>query len=359
MSAASRTDNLPTDPDDLQQQVIASRNRVSFASFTYNAPLWLFFLIAGWLFIFYSIRTNPIYSNIFNVLSEGIPMTLRVAASAYIMALIIGLFVGLVRSNKPVPLPWYPSTRMRLRYFFQLTAYRISKATGQGNIAKPVPLAATPSLGMRLRNFLRLWLYHLLTLYVELMRGLPILIVLLLTAFVIFPALRDQVLEPLLGYEIITRGGSPEPAIIALGLTYGAFISETFRAGIQSIEKGQMEAAKSLGMTYFQAMRLVILPQAIRRVLPPLGNDVIAMIKDSSLVSVLGVQDVTQIARTSSGASFRYLETYLTVAFIYLTLTIIGSFLVKWLEGYLKNQQIAKSPAEKRAAWKFWASRPG
>ncbi|MBC8171902.1 MAG: amino acid ABC transporter permease [Anaerolineae bacterium] len=324
MSAATRSKNIPPEPDDLQQQVIASRNRVSFGNFVYNAPLWLFFLVAGWLFILISILTDPIYSNIFNVLSEGIPMTLRVAASAYFMALMIGLFVGLVRSNKP--------TR----------------------------LAPTATFGARLRNFLRLMLYHILTLYVELMRGLPILIVLLLTTFVIIPEIRDKFLEPLLGYEIISRGGSPEPAIIALGLTYGAFISETFRAGIQSIEKGQMEAAKSLGMTYFQSMRLVILPQAIRRVLPPLGNDVIAMIKDSSLVSVLGVQDVTQIARTSSGASFRYLETYLTVAFIYLTMTIIGSFIVKWVESYLKNQQIAATvTGEKRSGFMFWFNRQG
>ncbi|HEX2623200.1 MAG TPA: amino acid ABC transporter permease, partial [Phototrophicaceae bacterium] len=336
-------------------------NRVSAGNFIYNAPLWLIFLVAGWLFILIAILTDPIYSNIFGVLSEGIPMTLRVAATAYIMALMIGLFVGLVRSEKPVPLPRYPSSRMRFRYWLHLMAYRFSKYTGRGSITKPTPLAPTPSLGMRIRNFLRLILYHILTLYVEIMRGLPILIVLLLTAFVIFPELRDKFLEPLLGHEIETRGGSPEPAIIALALTYGAFISETFRAGIQSIEKGQMEAAKSLGMTYFQAMRLVILPQAIRRVLPPLGNDVIAMIKDSSLVSVLGVQDVTQIARTSSGRSFRYLATYLTVAFIYLTLTIVGSFFVKWLERYLKNQQIAATVTngEKRSGFMFWFNRQG
>jgi ABC-type amino acid transport system permease subunit len=90
-------------------------------------------------------------------------------------------------------------------------------------------------------------------------------------------------------------------------------------------------------MTGWQTIRFIILPQAIRRVLPPLGNDFIAMIKDSSLVSVLGIRDVTQIARVSSGRSFRYLETYLIVAVIYLTMTILGSMVVKGMERYLRR----------------------
>src|SRR5690606_30847412 len=105
-----------------------------------------------------------------------------------------------------------------------------------------------------------------------------------------------------------------------------------FRAGIQSIEKGQIEAARSLGMNYLQTLSYVVLPQAIRRVLPPLGNDFVAMIKDSSLVAILGVNDLTQLAKVLSGASFRYLETYTTVALIYLSMTIVGSLLVRYIE---------------------------
>ena len=93
-----------------------------------------------------------------------------------------------------------------------------------------------------------------------------------------------------------------------------------------------MEAARSLGMSYFQAMRYIIMPQAVRRVLPPLSNDFVSMIKDSSLVSVLGVRDITQEARLYSAASFRYLETYNTLAFVYLSITITLSLGVKWLE---------------------------
>jgi polar amino acid transport system permease protein len=154
-------------------------------------------------------------------------------------------------------------------------------------------------------------------------------------AFVIVPLVRDM-LSASFGIELDIRGSSPESAIIALAFTYGAFLSETFRAGIQSIGRGQIEAARSLGMNYFQTVRYVVLPQAVRRVLPPLGNDLVAMIKDSSLVSILGVRDVTQIAKTSSGRSFRYLETYLIVAFFYLTMTVIGSLFVRLIERRVK-----------------------
>jgi polar amino acid transport system permease protein len=121
-------------------------------------------------------------------------------------------------------------------------------------------------------------------------------------------------------------------AIVALAFTYGAFESETFRAGIQSVQRGQIEAARSLGMTYLQLMRYIVLPQAIRIILPPLGNDLVSMIKDSSLVAILGIPDITQLAKLSSAASFRYLETYLSAAAIYLTMTTIGSILVRFLE---------------------------
>ncbi len=111
-------------------------------------------------------------------------------------------------------------------------------------------------------------------------------------------------------------------AIIALSVTYGAFLAEIFRAGIQSIGRGQMEAARSLGMSYGQAMRHVILPQAVRNVLPALGNDFVAMVKDSSLVSVLAVRDITQVATLYAGSTFRFREAYITLSVLYLTMTV-------------------------------------
>ena len=120
--------------------------------------------------------------------------------------------------------------------------------------------------------------------------------------------------------------------IIALTIGYSAFLAEVFRAGIQSIERGQMEAARSLGMTYGQAMRHVILPLAIRRVLPALGNDFIAMLKDSSLVSVMGVADITYQGKVYAASTFKFFETYNVVGYLYLVMTIGLALLVRTLE---------------------------
>jgi polar amino acid transport system permease protein len=98
-----------------------------------------------------------------------------------------------------------------------------------------------------------------------------------------------------------------------------------------------MEAARSLGMSYVEAMRHIILPQAIRRVLPPLGNDFIALLKESALVSALGVRDITQLGRLYSARSFEYLQTYNVVAFMYLSMTILLSLAVKGMEKRLKT----------------------
>jgi polar amino acid transport system permease protein len=124
--------------------------------------------------------------------------------------------------------------------------------------------------------------------------------------------------------------------VIALAVGYGAFEAEIFRAGIQSISRGQMEAARSLGMSYFQAMRFVILPQAVRRVLPPLGNDFIAMLKDSSLATVLAVNELTQMTRLRRASTFRVMEAFMVAAFLYLSMTLILSGFVRVLERRLK-----------------------
>jgi polar amino acid transport system permease protein len=177
----------------------------------------------------------------------------------------------------------------------------------------------------------------------------PILVQIIYVAFVITPILVEVLnalgaaLVPLLGVNnflmTITLQDIPSDTrvMIALAIAYGGFEAETFRAGIESIGRGQMEAARTLGMSYFQAMRFVILPQAFRRVLPPLGNDFISMIKDSSLVSILGVRDMTQEARLYAAASFRYLETYSILAFNYLVLTFTLSLGVKALENRMSK----------------------
>jgi len=121
-------------------------------------------------------------------------------------------------------------------------------------------------------------------------------------------------------------------AVLGLAFGYGAYLAEVFRAGIQAIPRGQMEAARSLGMTYFQSMRHVILPQAIRLVLPPLGNDLIAMLKDSSLVSVIAMAEVLQQGRLWISRNFRAFEGFNSVLLVYLIMTLILSLVVRAVE---------------------------
>jgi len=188
---------------------------------------------------------------------------------------------------------------------------------------------------------------------VQIIRGVPILVQIFYVAFVLTPAFFDLAnwigtqLSGILGTKNFLTEASTQDvsllarAVIALTLAYGGFEAETFRAGIESIGKGQMEAARSLGMGYFQAMRYIILPQGIRNILPTLGNDLISMLKDSSLVSALGVRDITQEARLYVSASFRYPETYNTLAFTYLSMTILLSLGVKWMENRLQRGRSA------------------
>jgi polar amino acid transport system permease protein len=121
-------------------------------------------------------------------------------------------------------------------------------------------------------------------------------------------------------------------AIIALMVCYSAFIAEIFRAGIEAVDSGQIEAAKALGLSRWNTFRHIVAPQALRTILPPLGNDLVSMIKDSALVSALGVQDITQIGKVYSSGTFKFFETYNIVAFLYLTMTISLSLLVRLLE---------------------------
>jgi polar amino acid transport system permease protein len=184
------------------------------------------------------------------------------------------------------------------------------------------------------------------TFYVEIVRGIPVLVLLFYVAFVGAPQLVaawnylfgwaiEQGLWPALtvrDFDMTWR------AIFALMVSYSAYLAEIFRAGIEAVPKGQVEAAASLGLTRRQVFRLVVLPQAIRTVLPPLGNDFVAMIKDSALVSALGVQDITQLGKIYSASTFLFFETYNVVAFLYLVMTLSLSLLVRGLERRLKRR---------------------
>jgi polar amino acid transport system permease protein len=181
--------------------------------------------------------------------------------------------------------------------------------------------------------------------YVEIIRGVPIIVLLFWIAFAGVPAFVagwNLLLTPLreagLVGELLVRDVSRLwRAILALTIGYSAFIAEIFRAGIQSVDTGQVEAAKSLGLTRIQRFRLIVFPQAIRTILPPLGNDFVAMVKDSSLVSVLGVADITQMGKVYAAGTFRFFDTYTIVAYIYLILTIGLSLALRALERRMRR----------------------
>ena len=121
-------------------------------------------------------------------------------------------------------------------------------------------------------------------------------------------------------------------AVVAMAVCYGAYMGEIFRAGIEAIPRGQTEAARSLGMTSGQSMRYVILPQAFKTILPPIGNEFVALLKDSSLVSILAVSDLLRRGREFASESFTYFETYTMVALVYLIITLFLSKLVSIME---------------------------
>lgn len=255
-------------------------------------PYWFLAVLLLGTLLLWNILADADYALIFSAVAKGVWVTVYVCLIAFACALLLGLFIGLARLSK--------------KRFVQESA----------------------------------------TFYVEIVRGVPMLVILYYIAFVGAPGLVDLINwagDGLLSLGIGSIGQGladfsirdlsfTTRAILALVIGYSAFIAEIFRAGIESVEKGQIEAGRSLGMSHWQTMRHIILPQAVRRVLPPLGNDFVAMLKDSSLVSVLGVQDITQLGKLYATSTFRFFETYNVVAFLYLVMTIALSLLVRYIE---------------------------
>ena len=174
------------------------------------------------------------------------------------------------------------------------------------------------------------------TVYVEVIRGIPLLVQLLFWYFA-FPSV-VQGMGSALNIEIFKNYLADPIGMAIMGLTfcYAAYMSEVYRAGIQSIPRGQMEAARSLGMNYIQAMRFIIIPQAVRVILPPVGNDLISLLKDSSLVSVVAVADMTRRGREFMSKYFNPIETWVMIALLYLVLTLFTARIVCWIENKYK-----------------------
>ncbi len=252
-------------------------------------PWWLVIVAVtlGWMF--WQVWSSDVYFRVLETLSRGIWITIIVTLVAYSAACAIGLALAL------------------------------------GSMSRFIVIRQATRL------------------YVEVMRGVPIIVLLLYVAFVLAPAL--VALWNWVGafFDWETARGRDFPllwrAVIALTLAYSSFLAEVFRAGLQSVDKGQIEAADALGLGRWHRLRLIVFPQAFRMILPPLGNDFVAMVKDSSLVSVLGVTDITQLGKVTAAGNFRYFETYNVVALIYLTITIGLSLLMRRLEKRMRRSE--------------------
>ena len=175
-------------------------------------------------------------------------------------------------------------------------------------------------------------IYLVSTLYVEIVRGIPLLVQLIWWYFAAPVVI--QTIGKLLHVSALAeyRSNAIFLAILGLVVCYGAYMSEIFRAGIQSIHRGQMEAARSLGMTYMQSMQHVVVPQAFRVVLPPVGNEFIMLLKDSSLVSVVAVADLTRRGREFMATHFNPIEVWTLIALLYLIMTLFSARVIAWLE---------------------------
>lgn len=274
---------------------------------------WLILFILLDILVINSIATQPEVKKVWDYVVPGLAATIRITVISFIVAVVIGLVVAFGRISKNIII------------------------------------------------------YNLSTLYVELFRGLPLLVIILIFNFVLTPAIvsfvvgpsdsgnnanipfLDDLLQRAVGVPadqisstvLRTRDIDPELRImLAFAVTYGAFMSEVFRAGIESIGRGQVEAGRSLGMTYIQVMYYIILPQAVRNVLPALANNFVFLLKDTSLASAVAVPEISYLTRQYSSNNFRYPEGLLVLAFLYANLTIILSFGTVYLENRLHKDRI-------------------
>jgi len=207
------------------------------------------------------------------ILLEGLWLTLKVSVIAIVFGILIGLFAGLARISSNPALKWSAIT------------------------------------------------------YIEMIRGSPLLVQIFIWYFVL-----GTLFNNILAKHGISQISALWFGVAALASFTGAYVAEMVRAGIQSIHRGQTEAARSLGMTYVKSMRHVILPQALRRILPPLAGQFISLIKDSSLLGIIAIRELTKATREVVTTSLQPFELWFVCALLYLVLTFSLSMLLQYLE---------------------------
>jgi polar amino acid transport system permease protein len=245
---------------------------------------WLIFVaVVAITYLLIRIRPDP-YRRIWVFLQDGIRVTIAITVVSFLFILLAGLIGGLGRISK-----------------------------------NPI-------------------ISGLAALYVELVRGVPLLVQLLFIYYaspIVIREIGKRLLPvwPTFAQLLIgVKLNAFAAAVLGMTICYGAYMSEIVRAGIEAISLGQMEAARSLGMSYIQAMRYVILPQAVRVILPPVGNEFVSLLKDSSLVSVVAVADMTRRGREFMASTFLALETWFMVALLYLVMTLFAARVVAYIE---------------------------
>lgn len=273
-------------------------------------------------------------------LSLGMRVTVLVTLYSFLLAVTLGLLAGLGRVSKP---PVGVRMVAERRFFTRGLIRTVVAILVYFVLASLLPALPRVTVGLAVALAVVAYLapavlhpYTLATVYVEVFRGVPMLVQVLYLGFVVRPYFQTF-MSDLLGSPV--EFSEFAAAVVGLGLGYGAYLAEVFRAGIQSIHRGQMEAARSLGMTYGQAMRHIILPQAIRRVLPPLANDGVALLKDSSFVSVLSVADLTRQGRLYMSRTYRAFESWNMVAVSYLVMTFLLSGVARAIEKKMSQDE--------------------
>ena len=213
--------------------------------------------------------------------AKGFGVTIRVAVLALLMGIAIGILVAIVRTKHDT---------------------RKKNAHGVGNVILNI-------------------LNAICQVYLTVIRGTPMMVQLMIMYFVIFASSRHSVAV----------------ATLAFGINSGAYVAEIVRAGILAVDKGQMEAGRSLGLNKFQTMRYIISPQAFKSILPPLGNEFIVLIKETSIVGYVGMSDLTRVANQMTSKLFDVFTPLLGIAFIYFVLTKVLSSLLAKLERRLRK----------------------
>lgn len=254
---------------------------LTFANWITEAPNWILSLPKWLQQIFFQLYQVFVYENRWQFFTDGLLTTFIVTIGALIIGIVIGIIVALIRtthdsmSNKP--------------------------------------------------NFILRILNVLCKIYVTVLRGTPLMVQLLIMGFVI----------------MVPKGSVQTTfcAILTLGINSGAYVAEIARSGIMSINAGQMEAGRSLGLNYTQSMWHIILPQALKNILPALGNELIALLKETSLVTVIALQDVTKAAQVIVSKTYTAVIPYISLAAIYLVLVMILTKLLALLEGRMRKSE--------------------